>query len=199
MNKTIDECFNELEIWWAVRLSSFDKLSLETTQQMLSPFKYIISEEGDGITTKYHQHIILVCDLDTEGVRALVKKTYPDCQGNKCIYIKACRDKKQLAKYTLKEGNYVYKGFSKKYIDETFKCAKPKTDLKKDMTENEDNYILDKITDSQFVQRYIDLKVKHDQPLYMNHIEAYVRKMVCKKDPKKVKELSICIIERIFH
>lgn len=165
---------------------------------MVSPYKYIISEEGDGVTTKYHQHIILVCDQDTKFIRNLIKTTYPDCATNKCIYIKLCVTKTGLAKYTLKEGEYIYQGFSKQFIDDTFKCSKPKTDLKKDITENEDNYILDKICDSEFIKRYISLKVRHDQPLYMNHIEAYMRKMACKKSPRRIDALVSVILERIY-
>jgi hypothetical protein len=198
MSRTIDEHFNVLEVWWAIRLSSFDSLSIETTKRMLEPYKYIVSEEGDGITTKYHQHIILVYDTDTEGVRKLIKQTYPECQGNKCIYIKASKDKRQLAKYTLKEGLYCYKGFSKEYIEDAFKCSKPKTDLKKDMTENEDKFILGKIELLQFTKNYINLKVKHGQPLYMNHIEAYIRKMACQQDERQQHALALIIVERIL-
>lgn len=193
----LQECLNDLEVWWAIRLSSFDGLSLDATRTMFNDYKYIISEEGDGITTKYHQHIVLVADTDTEGVRAIIKATYPACQGNKCIYIKACRDKKQLAKYTLKEGSYCYKGFSSQYITDTFKCAIAKTDLKKDMTKNEDDFIIGKIELLQFTETYLTLKVKHDQPLYMNHVQAYITKMACRRNPKLARSLAMDILEKI--
>lgn len=192
---TIQEMLQNLEQWYAIRLSSFDKLALDTTEKMFESYKYIISEEGDGVTTKYHQHIILVCEHTTEQIREIIKKSYPDCVGNKCLYIKACKDKKQLAKYTLKEGKYVYKGFDPKFIEDTFKCSKQKTDLKKDITDNEDNLILGRITDVQFVEKYIRIKVAHDQPLYTNHIRAYVLKMLIKADKIGARAYACSIID----
>lgn len=195
MTATIQEMLMNLQQWYAIRLSSFDKLSLETTQKLFDDYAYIISEEGDGITTKYHQHIILVYDGTTEQVREMIKGTYSECVGNKCLYIKACKDKKQLAKYTLKEGKYVYKGFDPKFIEDTFKCSKQKTDLKKEITDNEDDLVLGRITELQFVERYVLIKVRHDQPLYTNHIRAYVLKMLIKADKMSSKSYAISILD----
>lgn len=193
MNKIIEQ----LGSWYAVRLSSFDSLSWQTTIDMLGDTKYIISEEGDGISVKYHQHIIWCLEETTEQIRQRIKKVYPECVGNKCLYIRACRDKKQLAKYTLKEGKYAYNQFNHKYIEEMFKTSKPKTDLKKDVTDNEDEFIMGRITLEEFVENYLNLKAKHDQPIYMNHIESYVRKMMIKKNPKYTTTLASKIIEKI--
>lgn len=195
----IEEYLRNMEVWWAIRLSSFDELDIELTKNMFQPYAYIISEEGDGVTTKYHQHILLVWDTDTETIRQLIKSVYPNCIGNKCLYIKPSRDKRQLAKYTLKEGKYFYKGFTKQFIDDTFKCAKAKTDLKKEVTTNEDDFILNRIDFPKFIERYIDIKVRHDQPLYINHIEAYCTKMKCKVEPRASRCLAMQICEKINH
>lgn len=181
--------------WYAIRLSSFDELDINVTKNIFDFYRYVISEEGDGITTKYHQHIILDCPLSTDEIRSLIKKSYPNCVGNKCIYIKACADKTQLMKYTLKEGKYCYKGFSDKFIEEHFKCSKPKTDLKKEISNNEDNFVLGKIDDIEFVENYLKIKVSHDQPIYLNHIRAYVLKMMLKAGYKKYSSLSRNILD----
>lgn len=193
----MDKIANELGKWHAIRLSSFKELDIQVTLKMLEPYRYIVSEEGDGVTTKYHQHIILVSELETEEIRQLIKKFYPGCKGNSCLYIKASKDKTQLAKYTLKEGNYKYKGFSEKYIQDTFKTSSPKTDLKKDVRDLEDKYILDIIDIVKFTEQYLLLKAKHDQPIYMNHVEAYLRKMKLKKEPGYVRHYAAALLDRI--
>lgn len=193
----MDKIINELGEWYAVRLSSFDSLGMEKTTDMLKDYRYILSEEGDGITTKYHQHIIWVYEGTIEQLRQIIKKTYPECSGNKCLYIKPSRDKKQLAKYTLKEGKYTYKGFDEKYIQEMFKCSKPKTDLKKDIADNEDDYIMDRKDLNQFIESYLLIKATHDQPIYMNHIESYIRKIMIKKNPKYAKGLTKVLLDRL--
>lgn len=190
-NDDIIQVIDSLGAWYAIRLSSFESLTLEKTEEMFKDYRYVISEEGDGITVKYHQHIILDAGkLTTEDIRKIVKEQYPDCQGNKCIYIRACKDKKQLMKYTLKDGKYVYKGFSPKFIENHFKCSSAKTDLKKDVKDNEDNFILGKIEFNAFIDKYLEIKVAHDQPLYMNHIKAYCLKMYVKSNPQHRSKLS---------
>lgn len=190
----IDE---DIVSWYAVRLSSFKSLDITTTKNMLEGYKYILCEEGDGVTTKYHQHIVWVFSGTTDELRAIIKKVYPDCSGNKCIYIQASRDKKQLMKYTLKEGHYYYKGFSKPVIDKYFKLSVAKTDLKKDVKDNEDNFVLGKITLEDFTDRYIEIKIKHNQALYTNHLEAYIRMVLMRARPDKRREYSRYLAEKV--
>lgn len=195
----MDKFIEELGSWYAVRLSSFDELELEKTKKMLQPYKYILSEEGDGITTKYHQHIVWVFNGTTDDIRKIIKDTYPKCIGNKCLYIKAGRDKTQLAKYTVKEGKFCFNGFTQKYIDEVFKTSSAKTDLKKEITDNEDDYILGRKTLDEFTEEYILIKARHDQPLYMNHIEAYIRRVHVKKNPKFSQNIARQIVDKIVN
>lgn len=192
---SLEECIDTLGTWFAIRLSTFDGLDLETTRRMFAAFRYVISEEGDGISTKYHQHIILDYSGTAQEIRQLVKQTYPNCSGNSHIYVKACNDKKQLMKYTLKEGKYCYQGFSKKFIEDSFKCSKQKTDLKKEINANEDNLILGKIDEYDFAETYLRIKVSHDQPIYLNHVRAYLLKQYLKSGHRKYKGLAHNLVD----
>lgn len=195
----MNEAINEQGIWYNIRLSSFSGLGLETTKAMLLPYRYILSEEGDDITTKYHQHIILVTDIGIEEIRKIIKKHYPEAIGNKCIYLKPVNEKAACAKYVLKEGSYSYNGFTEEYIETKFKTSRKKTDMKKDVVDNEDAYILGSIDAKEFIERYIVIKSEHDQPLYMNHIEAYVRKIMVRKNKKAAGKLANVLFDRIFN
>lgn len=157
--------------------------------------KYIISQEGDDLNTRIHQHILLETEELRDDIAKHIRHLYPDAIGNKGIYIRPSRDKMQLAKYTLKEGNYLYKGFSEKFINEKFKCSKAKTDLKKDITALEDKLILREIHIEKFIKEFIELKVKYDQPLYVNHIRAYCLKMAVKSGAYTSDQLAQNVME----
>ncbi len=167
----------DFEQWWAIRIT-LDDVDLDKTYKLFDHYsKFIVSEEGGTDATKLHHHILLESDDTADQIKERIRVVYPLAKGNKAIYTKPSRDKRQLAKYTVKEGNYKYKGFTEQFITETFKCSKAKTDLRKQVTDNEDELILHKIEFNKFVENYINIKVKHDQPLYSNHIKAYCLKV----------------------
>lgn len=177
---TIPETLQNFESWWAIRIT-VDDLDLEKTYKLFNHYdKFIVSEEGDGLNTRLHHHIILVTTESSDQIKDKIREVYPDAKGNKCIYCKPSRDKRQLAKYTVKEGNYKYKGFSDKFIEEAFLVSNPKTNLSTEINELEEQYILHKIESQEFLEKYILIKTKHNQPLYSNHIKSYMMKMMIK-------------------
>jgi len=182
---------------WAIRLTD-PELDLEKTFKLFSyAARYIVSEEGDGDSTKLHQHILLYTEETGDQIRERIREVYPILKGNKSVYIKPSRDKRQLAKYTVKEGQYKYKGFTPEYISETFKCSRAKTDLKKDISLLEEQFILHHIDSEEFLDRYVQLKVKHDQSLYTSHLTAYMRKMMVRNGTLSSKTYSESIIYQI--
>lgn len=190
--------YDNLESWWAIRITT-EVLELSKSYAIFDEFsdKFIISQEGGTDSTKLHQHVLLVTDQTDVFIKEQIRLVYPDAKTNKGIYCRPSRDKRQLAKYTVKEGEYLYKGFTTKYISDTFKTSIAKTDLKKEVTNNEDRYILGEITTEQFIEKYIEIKVKHDQNLYMNHIQAYITKLMVRQGSLKSSTLSDLIIHRI--
>lgn len=186
----------EIGTWWAIRLT-VDDLEIEKTQQLFEyATRYIISTEGDGDNTRIHHHIILVTEETSDQIKLRIREVYPTAKGNKCLYCKPSKDKTQLAKYTLKEGNYVYKGFTDKFIADTFKLSTNKTDRKKDLISLEEAYIMENLTSSQFLEQYILYKVKYDQPLYSNHIQAYMMKMMIRANKLSVQSYADSILAK---
>lgn len=197
VQRTIPDLIEELESWWAIRIT-VDELDLNKTYDLFNSYdKFIVSEEGDGDNTRLHHHILLVTTENAEQIKERIRVVYPTAKGNKSIYTRPSRDKRQLAKYTIKEGNYKYKGFSETYIQNTFKCAIAKTDLKKDITKLEDQLILGEIGFTLFLEKYVDLKVKHDQPLYTNHIKAYGMKMAVRSGVMSSRDYSVSLFNII--
>lgn len=193
----LTDLFEQHEIWWAVRIT-VDELTLDKTCSLFDQYsKYIVSEEGDGFNTRIHHHILLVTQENAEDIKKKIRDVYPTATGNKCIYCKPCRDKRKLKKYTLKEGNYKYKGFDSQKISDAFKTSVKKTDLKAEVVFNEDQLILGKITFQKFVEKYVDIKVTHDQPLYQNHIEAYVTKVGIRANVLSKSDYSRNIVNRV--
>lgn len=187
----------DFEAWWAIRLT-LDDLDLDKTFDIFGKSdKLIVSQEGDGLNTRIHHHILLVTNDSSDQIKTLIRQTYPEAKGNKCLYCKPSRDKSSLAKYTVKEGMYKYRGFSEKYIKDTFKCSVAKTDLKKDISKLEEQYILGEYDSEIFLQKYIELKVKHDQPLYTAHIKAYMMKMMIRSGNASAKSYGQNIMNEI--
>ncbi len=163
---------------WAARIAKVHELSLEATQDGISKIAktYIISEEGSG--KEVHQHLLLVGnDLTRDIIKAKIKEIYPNAHGNKNFYIQEAKKKTQLLKYTIKEGLFVYKGFTNEFIVDLQRCSLPKTNLKKAFVRLEEQLALGQIEFREYVKGYIELKVQHDQPLYTGHLMALFRKL----------------------
>lgn len=94
--------------------------------------------------------------------------------GNKMLYVRLADDKKQLLKYTLKEGNYKQTGFPAAYLATYHAASVCKESLGLKIRDNEEDLLMKKIDYETFVHRYIKIKVDHTQPLYVSHIKAYI-------------------------
>lgn len=121
---------------------------------------------------------------EVDKVRQLLKDLYPTAQGNKCLYTRQVKLARQSAKYILKEGDYVYNGYSKEYVDTLYRCSTKKENLKLKVQKNEDNLISGKILFEEFAIRYIEIKVMHGQNLYNNHIQSYFNRYLLKSGQK---------------
>lgn len=188
------ECF-------AVRIKHVSKLELDrtfnhmTTKEIYSVV--LVAEEGEGYNL--HQHLLLRgTGLTKSMISDHIKELYPDCKGNKCFSISAARDTKQLLKYTLKEGEFLCKGIPEKVLSIAYKLSNPKTDLKKKLRDNEEALILGKISLETFTANYIQIKVDHTQPIYANHIQAYVTRMGMSTGKISINNYAQRIIDRIM-
>lgn len=196
---TLEETLTKLECWWAIRIT-VDSLELRKTFAIFESFpKVVVSEEGDGMNTRLHHHIILPTNKSSDEIKKLIRVAYPDAIGNKCIYVKPSRDKRSLMKYTLKEGNYLYKGFTDQFIKDSFKCSSSKTDLKKEIDLLEEKVILQKITMLQFIEAYIDLKVKYSQDLRDTNLKPYFKRIMIKSGYMTSKVYAQRLYDQVVH
>ena len=151
---------------------------------------YIIGQELG------HCHsLISGIDLGTNynNLRNWLKKEL-GLNGNKDYSISRVRNLRDCAKYIIKEDlEYIVKRFDKEWLSDlkltTFN--KDKKELMLEIDELAIKYIKDTrySADKDFGEKFILLKVKYNQNLYMSHIKAYLLKMRIKKDPKRVGEI----------
>lgn len=185
---------------YAVRIKHVKNLELDKTFNFFTKQDIysvvLVAEEGEGYNL--HQHLLLRGkSLCKNKIGLHIKEVYPDARGNKCFSISSARDVKQLLKYTLKEGEFLCKGIPNSVLEVAYKLSAPKTDLKKKLRDNEEDLILDKITLLQFTERYLQIKVDHTQPIYANHIQAYVTRLGMSTGKISINNYAQRILEKI--
>jgi len=164
---------------YGVRIAEVENLTLDYAKELLIGFVdyYIVSEEVSK-KGKLHQHwVICAPGLSHEKITNYIKEWYPDAKGNKCIAIREARNPKQLIKYTLKDNNFIFKGFSKKFIDTSLKLSYSTSKMKDEFSKLNDRVKLKEITYDEYCTKYMEYKVKHEQPIYENHIIANYRRV----------------------
>lgn len=173
----LEQYFLEGKIPVTARISKIPELCLDSTCKMLKEAKieqYIVAQEGsDTGETKPHQHL-LVYDVQVDLLRDLIKKHYK-ISGNKFLSVSVARKKNQILKYTVKEGNYIYKGFTDDFMKTLERLSHPKTNMVDEFHKLEDLLLLNTISKSEYLLRYLKLKIKYKQPIYTNHLIAYFR------------------------
>lgn len=171
--------------WYHIRITTLDTLdNMETFVKTLSSV-YLISNET---IPRNHYHICIKTQRSLETLRKLVKSSIYSGRNN--YYLKPSTNSKQMLKYTLKDGNYVFKNIDEKWLETLRKCSNKKG-LDKfgiELQTLEENFLGNSITFTQFGRSFIKLKIDYGQNLYGNHIKAYLTKMKCKKDPTYINE-----------
>lgn len=174
--------------WYHIRITK--DVELEDIEKFVKEnyplaWSYIISKET---LPRTHFHICLKVEGKMEELREKIKKSI---YGGRCnYYFKPSKNVKQMLKYTLKDGDYVYKGIEEKEI-ELLKKTSNKKGLDKfgvDLTNLEEQYLGDKIRFKEFGIRFVKLKISYGQNLYSSHIKAYLQKMKFKKEPEYIGE-----------
>lgn len=169
--------------FYAGRIKNVKKLKIQKTYDFLKQhYKYIIiSLEGTPNTSTEHIHLLLgQNETSTKNVRAHIKEVYPDAKGNKCLSVSEVSDVKQCSKYTLKEGNYLYQGFTPEFIRTMSKCSNKKEHLKEKIQENEEKLLSEQITYRNFCINYLKIKVDHGQNISHNHVRSYFNRFKLK-------------------
>lgn len=182
-----------------MRLAMIEGLSLDRTMKALVDYKYIIVAEENTRSGKIHQHLLVSDKVHIDDIKKKLVDEYGPIKGNKQWAITNVKDKSpQIFKYIVKDGNFRYKGFSKTLMDAAVKCSSHKGDVKKEFADLEDAVKLGQISFDMFMERNIELRIKHDQNLYTQHIVAYFRKIAIKTGELKVSEYCRNLNEQIY-
>lgn len=142
------------------------------SQQKELYIKAIVSQE---VSQEGKQHLHCMIQVDSEDVqkninqnfRNYLKKVYPELEGNKSYAIaESIREgtESKIAAYTLKEGNYVYYGFTEEEIKKFKKLSFKKVshqDFEKERQALEDQCVMDNLSFRDFTTQYIDLLFKY--------------------------------------
>lgn len=175
----MDTAFDYIEVHF--RIKHCPGIHLENTYKHFiknKTFKrVIVSLETSGGEHIHGQVSISPSDITLrtlkENIRNYIKELYPTAKGNKCLYVKEISNTKQSIKYVLKEGNFLYYGFTQKYIQQLYKLSTNKENLKDKIVTNEENLLLGKITYPQFCIEYIQIKIDHNQRINKTHLQGY--------------------------
>lgn len=140
----------------------------------------IIGEEHVGLPTYHLQGFVAGDEITDVSVRQTIKDVYPDAVGNKCLYVKYARDKKQSQKYVVKEGLFEYFGYTSEFIDKIKILSTPKENMKKKIIENEEQLLMRQISWRRFMENYVDIVIDHNQNIRDHVINSYFKKMKLK-------------------
>lgn len=174
--------FESLDVW-AIRIAHVEGLDLDKTLSGFQAYfsKIIISEETSNKGVIHHHGLLANEGTNKDQITKYIRAIYPDAKGNKCMYIRPADNKKQLLKYTVKEGKYRQVGFTNTFIDAALSCSSSKEQMQKEFTNLLEEFQLDQIDFNTYIKKYILLKAKHDQPLYTNHLIAFFRGIMLKR------------------
>lgn len=187
---------------YSIRIARLEEMSVEKTFDGFKDLwtRVIVSDE---VSTKgvEHQHVFLHSDksFTKEDVTTQLQAIYPLCKGNKCFSTKVVVHLSKCIQYTVKEGSFKSQGFSAEFIKDASFLSYPKLDVKAKMSELEDEYLLHRINLDEFMMKHINLKVKHGQNLYDNHLVAYMKRMAIRSGDMEVESYCDEIRGRIFN
>lgn len=211
----IDDLFFLQKLTFHVRLR-FDHLEMEKTFNALKKkAPYLIVGKEYSKSGQLHQHILLSADetvckkcvntkgkTDVEKVKTfykdLLRTVYPDIKDNKQWSFVEQRNAKSNKKYCLKDGEFLFKGFTQQSIDEAFKLSYSEAKYKKQFQDIREKLLLQEISLATYAEKYIQYKADSEQSLYMNHVEAHIRTMGVKTGEIDAKVLSDRVMDRIY-
>lgn len=172
--------------YWHTRITKNVELTeIETFIKTITK-TYLICKET---LPRVHFHCCIQTQLSEKELRALILKSSYGGRGQ--YQLTVAKNVKQMKKYILKDGDYVYGNMNEKEIETLRKCSNKKglDNFGKELQLLEEKYLgTDNHMFSQFAFNFVKLKISYGQNLYGNHIKAYLNKMRCKRDPNYIRE-----------
>lgn len=152
----------------------------------LSINMYIGGYETEASRNHWQLSIHTVKPLNT--LREEIKKKFTPERSQYSISAKRTTVRK-LATYLLKEGNYIYKGFDQKYIEELLKLTfKNSKKSKEQFYQLDDKFLLDPdMTYQSYIKEFKALKLEHRQRGRDETMLAQLDMLLQRKDPAYLK------------
>lgn len=198
---SIEDLILRLCRFYHIRMTS-EKLTKSKTENLLKEFPYyIIASEGDGIQVRHHQHIMVghndLSKIDPKILRSLIKETY-QLTGNSEYSIKVCKNKKQLATYSVKEDeNPLYKGFTPGQIQTFQKRSYDKDKFQKEYQKLQEKLDDDELSLGIYSNHLFHLKAETGQPVCMRSHQNHILSKAIKKGLIETHDLTNEIFRRL--
>lgn len=174
----IESYFQDQYNWYFFRVSKITKQAYngDSIKKFLKESRlYLVGYEHGRKGDNPHIQGVVAYDekKDLDTLKEEIKTFFEKANKKNCfLYAQDCNDRKSAIKYNLKEGDFVYKGFSKSFINDMIKCATKKEQFQKKMEKIEDQLILKEISWNKYMEEYIRIKTEHGFPLNNSQIKS---------------------------
>ena len=183
---TLEQLVLKKATFYHLRLS-VDDLTERKTQQVLDDPElgishYILATEGDGVNTRYHQHVMLGgSEIDKKQIAKVLKDMYV-LKGNPDYSFKLVKSKRNMSAYVVKEdAGIVFKGFTVADIAQFKKRSYSKTkfeDAYKKLGESLDDNVINLY---EYSQQLYQLKADCNQPVNLRSMDNHILSKAIKK------------------
>lgn len=154
--------------------------------------KFIISKEeanNPHFHITYHMEVPVTSKrLEKEYIKIYWQKVFKTLLvGNKLIATSQIQNMEQSIKYTLKDGNYKYKGYTEEYIQQMFKKSYKKTKNKDNVLKEmkikiSEEYLEGRLSFHELKQKTLELYTEYRKPIYMAHLTAHFRSLLFQRN-----------------
>lgn len=171
------------------RVSRVQNLKMEELYKKFDKYqKNIVALEVSNSGVIHLQGIVAHAGLSVDEVRADIKDVFKDAKGNKCLYVSKVQDRKSAIKYNLKDGKYLYKGFTAELIKKMSNLSYKNAGIDEKIKENEELLISREISFLTFQENHIQILLDYGRNLYNNHIRAYFNRFQLKSGQISIRD-----------
>lgn len=138
--------------------------------------QWVYAFEDNTNKTNAHYHVVYLTNQKTTLVDH-IKQIHPHFKGNKYFSHTPAKDIDLAIRYTLKDGEFEFEGFSENYIQEQLKLSYKKTgdgNMSKEIDKIREQYITTGMSIRQGVAMYVNLLIKYNKTINRNHMKSLI-------------------------
>lgn len=165
-----------------------------------------------GIETASREHMHLLLGDQKDNQNSVLRKTtkgYPEIKkilnnngltGNSDFAVRTADSIEKCMKYTVKDQNVLYKGFTKEVVDRFIRKSHRKFSKKEYgdlLTKLKDEYLDEQYDEDTFISKVIDLRISYDMNLNEQVIITTCRTAIMKRNETYRKQFSTNIRDKI--